>query len=287
MFLEDIEEKRKKFEKKVKKFRSRSNQSFFYFGATAIIILGMIFFLTSNMIFNRDFLVESTVLNEENTIGDISIKVLDREYNTSTGVFEMLLNVNNKNLLNENPIQISIREKTHLKEKIESKLIKISDEEYVVYSRLPSDWSAVSVSVGLTEEKNLAEDEREILRLYADRKDTKENTELKAENESGYKIKFINLEIDSINENIKDINMQIEDKKKLILTILSDNDKKKEEEKYQTEEEIKDTESDISKNNSTIDSTKTEIEDLLKSLEEEQNRIKKLEEKKKDLEKYS
>lgn len=287
MFLEDIEEKRKKFEKKVIKFRSISNQSFFYFGATAIIILGMIFFLTSNMIFNRDFLVESTVLNEENTIGNISIKVLDREYNTSTGVFEMLLNVNNKNLLNENPIQISIREKTHLREKIESKLIKISDEEYVVYSRLPSDWSAVSVSVGLTEEKNLAEDEREILRLYADRKDTKENNELKAENESGYKIKFINLEIDSINENIKDINMQIEDKKKLILSLLSDNDKKKEEEKYQTEEEIKNTESDISKNNSTIDSTKTEIEELLKSLEEEQNRIKKLEEKKKDLEKYS
>lgn len=282
-----MKEKILEFQKKVSNIRNRKNQSFFYYGATLIIILGMIFFLTSNRFFNRDFLVESTALNEENYIGDISVKVLDREYNTSTGVFEMLLNVKNPNILNENPIQIAIVEKEHLKEKIESKLIKISDEEYVVYARLPIDWSAVSVRIGLTEENNLEDDKREILKIYADRKDTKENNDLRAENESGYKIKFIDLQINSLNEDIKNINSQIDNKKNLILSLLEDNKKKKEEEKYQTDEEIQETESKINQNNTTIDTTKTEIEELLKSLEENQNRIKKLEEKKNDLQKYS
>ncbi|MBY0756290.1 hypothetical protein K5V21_12615 [Clostridium sardiniense] len=275
------------FQKKVSNIRNRKNQSFFYYGATLIIILGMVFFLTSNRFFNRDFLVESTALNEENYIGDISLKVLDREYNTSTGVFEMLLNVDNSNLLNENPIEISILEKEHLKEKIESKLIKVSDEEYVVYARLPVDWSAVSVRVGLTEENNLEDNKREILKIYADRKDTKENNNLKAENESGYKIKFIDLQINNLNENIKKINSELDNKKKLIMNILEDNEKQKENEKYQTEEEIKETESKINQNNTIIDTTKIEIEELIKSLEENKNRIKKLEEKKNDLQKYS
>lgn len=282
-----MKEKILEFQKKVSNIRNRKNQSFFYYGATLIIILGMIFFLTSNRFFNRDFLVESTALNEENYIGDISVKVLDREYNTSTGVFEMLLNVKNPDILNENPIQIAIVEKEHLKEKIESKLIKISDEEYVVYARLPIDWSAVSVRVRLTEENNLEDDKREILKIYADRKDTKENNNLKAENESGYKIKFIDLQINSLNEDIKNINTQIDNKKNLILSILEDNKKQKEEEKYQTDEEIQKTESKINQNNTTVDTTKTEIKELLKLLEENQNRIKKLEEKKNDLQKYS
>ncbi|WP_283700139.1 hypothetical protein, partial [Clostridium perfringens] len=199
---EKILEFQKNVESKFKKFRRSKNQSFIYFGATSIIILGMVFFLTSNRIFNQDFFVKSTVLNQEILFENNNIKVLDREYNPNTGVFEMFLNIKNSNPNIDKPINISLKEKNHLDENISCELIKVGIDEYVIYSELPLDWSAVSISVISSDEKNRS---GEVLKIYSDRKDTKENNNLKNENVNGYKVKFIDLEIESLNSNISEI----------------------------------------------------------------------------------
>ncbi|MFY8239815.1 hypothetical protein [Clostridium perfringens] len=280
---EKILEFQKNVESKFKKFRRSKNQSFIYFGATSIIILGMVFFLTSNRIFNQDFFVKSTVLNQEILFENNNIKILDREYNPNTGVFEMFLNIKNSNPNIDKPINISLKEKNHLDENISCELIKVGIDEYVIYSELPLDWSAVSISVTSSDEKNSLS---EVLKIYSDRKDTKENNNLKNENVNGYKVKFIDLEIESLNSNISEIDKLLDEKNTTESNLKKINSELEEDKKYQTENEKQESDNKINSNKSSIDKINKEKEELNKEKKELQNKIIKLNQKKNDLEKH-
>lgn len=281
---EKILEFQKNVESKFKKFRRSKNQSFIYFGATSIIILGMVFFLTSNRIFNQDFFVKSTVLNQEILFENNNIKVLDREYNPNTGVFEMFLNIKNSNPNIDKPINISLKEKNHLDENISCELIKVGIDEYVIYSELPLDWSAVSISVTSSDEKNSLS---EVLKIYSDRKDTKENNNLKNENVNGYKVKFIDLEIESLNSNISEIDKLLDEKNTTESNLKKINSELEEDKKYQTENEKQESDSKINSNKSSIEKINKEKEELNNEKKELQNKISKLNQKKNDLEKHA
>ncbi|MDM0612428.1 hypothetical protein QTH09_15545 [Clostridium perfringens] len=280
---EKILDFQKNVESKFKKFRRSKNQSFIYFGATSIIILGMVFFLTSNRIFNQDFFVKSTVLNQEILFENNNIKVLDREYNPNTGVFEMFLNIKNSNPNIDKPINISLKEKNHLDENISCELIKVGIDEYVIYSELPLDWSAVSISVTSSDEKNSLS---EVLKIYSDRKDTKENNNLKNENVNGYKVKFIDLEIESLNSNISEIDKLLDEKNTTESNLKKINSELEEDKKYQTENEKQESDSKINSNKSSIEKINKEKEELNNEKKELQNKISKLNQKKNDLEKH-
>lgn len=280
---EKILEFQKNVESKFKKFRRSKNQSFIYFGATSIIILGMVFFLTSNRIFNQDFFVKSTVLNQEILFENNNIKVLDREYNPNTGVFEMFLNIKNSNPNIDKPINISLKEKNHLDENISCELIKVGIDEYVIYSELPLDWSAVSISVTSSEGENSLS---EVLKIYSDRKDTKENNNLKNENVNGYKVKFIDLEIESLNSNISEIDKLLDEKNTTESNLQKINSELEEDKKYQTENEKQESDSKINSNKSSIEKINKEKEELNNEKKELQNKISKLNQKKNDLEKH-
>ncbi|AQW27823.1 TPA: hypothetical protein I9092_000733 [Clostridium perfringens] len=280
---EKILEFQKNVESKFKKFRRSKNQSFIYFGATSIIILGMVFFLTSNRIFNQDFFVKSTVLNQEILFENNNIKILDREYNPNTGVFEMFLNIKNSNPNIDKPINISLKEKNHLDENISCELIKVGIDEYVIYSELPLDWSAVSISVTSSEGENSLS---EVLKIYSDRKDTKENNNLKNENVNGYKVKFIDLEIESLNSNISEIDKLLEEKNTTESNLKKINSELEEDKKYQTENEKQESDSKINSNKSSIEKINKEKEELNNEKKELQNKISKINQKKNDLEKH-
>ncbi len=279
---EKILEFQKNVESKFKKFRRSKNQSFIYFGATSIIILGMVFFLTSNRVFNQDFFVKSTVLNQEILFENNNIKILDREYNPNTGVFEMFLNIKNSNPNIDKPINISLKEKNHLDENISCELIKVGIDEYVIYSELPLDWSAVSISVTSSDEKNSLS---EVLKIYSDRKDTKENNNLKNENVNGYKVKFIDLEVESLNSNISEIDKLLDEKNTTESNLKKINSELEEDKKYQTENEKQESDSKINSNKSSIEKINKEKEELNNEKKELQNKISKLNQKKNDLEK--
>ncbi|VTQ55788.1 Uncharacterised protein [Clostridium perfringens] len=280
---EKILDFQKNAESKFKKFRRSKNQSFIYFGATSIIILGMVFFLTSNRVFNQDFFVKSTVLNQEILFENNNIKILDREYNPNTGVFEMFLNIKNSNPNIDKPINISLKEKNHLDENISCELIKVGIDEYVIYSELPLDWSAVSISVTSSDEKNSLS---EVLKIYSDRKDTKENNNLKNENVNGYKVKFIDLEIESLNSNISEIDKLLDEKNTTESNLKKINSELEEDKKYQTENEKQESDSKINSNKSSIEKINKEKEELNNEKKELQKKISKLNQKKNDLEKH-
>ncbi|EOU2046072.1 hypothetical protein C4D43_15805, partial [Clostridium perfringens] len=230
-----------------------------------------------------DFFVKSTVLNQEILFENNKITVLDREYNPNTGVFEMFLNIKNSNPNIDKPINVSLKEKNHLDENISCELIKVGIDEYVIYSELPLDWSAVSISVTSSEGENSLS---EVLKIYSDRKDTKENNNLKNENVNGYKVKFIDLEIESLNSNISEIDKLLYEKNTTESNLKKINSELEEDKKYQTENEKQESDSKINSNKSSIEKINKEKEELNKEKKELQNKISKLNQKKNDLEKH-
>ncbi|EOU2005920.1 hypothetical protein C4D29_06170 [Clostridium perfringens] len=277
---EKILEFQKNAENKFKKFKRSKNQSIIYYCATLIIIFGIVFFLTSNRLFNQDFFVKSTTLNKEILFENNNIKVLDREYNPSTGVFEMFLNIKNSNPNIDKPINVSLREKNHLEDKMKCELIKVGINDYVIYSKLPTDWSAVSISITSSDKENSLGD---TLKIYSDRKDTKENINLKDEDINGYKIKFVDIEIENLNNEILELDKLIEEKNTTESNLKRVNSELEEDKKYQTENEKQESENKINANKNTIDKLNREKEGLNKDKKELQNKIINLNNKKNDL----
>lgn len=281
MNIEYLKEKIEKFKDKHKIFKSQSSK---YYLNTFIMIFGLGFFLTSNYFFNDNFInVKSTQLNQKINLENLTFDLVSRKYNENTGLFQAILYVDNEDLTDSNSISVKVKVDTEPQKIIQSNLIKVSDNYYIVTANLKTNWNTVALVVS----DNAENDENKSMKVYNNKLDIVKDNNLKEENLNGYNIEITDIEIQNVNDKIKYINSQIEDKKKLIMNLLEDNTKQKSNEKYQTEEEIKDTEGKINQNNNMIDNTKKDIENLLKSLEEQQKRIEKLQEKRADLEKNS
>ncbi|MDQ0149630.1 hypothetical protein ACFO6R_16025 [Eubacterium multiforme] len=277
MSVENIKEKIEKF--KNKRFKSQSAK---YYLITVVMIFGLGFFLSSNYLLNKNFInVKSTELNQKMTLESVTIDLVSRKYNKDTGLFQAILYVSNDELNSDDSINVKVKVDTDPQKIIQSKLIKVSDNYYILTTNLKKNWNTVALVVSESNSNN----ENKNISIYNNKSDVVEDSKLKEENLNGYNVEITDLEIKDINNKIKYINGQIDTKKKLIMNLLSDNDKQKSDEKYQTEDEIKNTEGKITQNNNTIDNTKIDIENLLKSLEEQQKRIEKLQQKKSDLEK--
>lgn len=281
MSIENIKEKIEKFRNKNKVFK---NQSMKYYLITLGMVFGLGFFLSSNYIFNENFVnVKSTVLNQKITLESVTFDLVSRKYNNETGLFQAVLYVENDNIQDDNSISVKVKEDTNPQNILKSNLIKVTDNYYIVTTYLSENWNTVSLIVS----ENTENSENKTMNIYSNKSDVIEDDNLKEESLKVYNIEITDLEIENVNKEIQYINSELDKKKKLIIDILEDNAKQKENEKYQTEEEIKETEGKISQNNNMIENTKTEIENLLKSLEEQQKKIVKLQEKKSDLEKNS
>lgn len=279
MNIEYLKERIEKFKKKHRIFKSQSAK---YYLITFVMIFGLGFFLTSNYFFNDNFInVKSTELNQKLNLENLSFELISRKYNKDTGLFQAIVYVDKEDLDNNNSIKIKVKVDTDPQKIIQSNLIKVSDNYYIVTANLKEKWNTVALVVSESTE----DDNKKNVSIYSNKFDIVEDNSLKEGNLNGYNIEITDIEIQDINNKIKYINSQIEDKKKLITNLSEDNNKQKDNEKYQTEEEIKNTESKINQNNNTIDNTKKDIENLSKSVEEQQKRIEKLQEKKADLEK--
>lgn len=226
--------------------------------------------------------MKEKILEFQKNAENNNIKVLDREYNPNTGVFEMFLNIKNSNPNIDKPINVSLREKNHLEDKMKCELIKVGINDYVIYSKLPTNWSAVSISITSSDKENSLGD---TLKIYSDRKDTKENINLKDEDINGYKIKFVDIEIENLNNEISELDKLIEEKNTTEINLKRINSELEEDKKYQTENEKQESENKINANKNTIDKLNKEKEGLNKDKKELQNKIINLNNKKNDLKK--
>ncbi|CUQ30288.1 coiled-coil domain-containing protein [Clostridium baratii] len=275
-FLENIKENLIK----IKKYYNK-NISAKYKGISILLLVGLAFFLSSNFLFNKDFSVNSTELNRKYLLKNLEIQLQNREYNPNTGLVEIMLKIKNTDLSQNTKLKFNIVEKQDVSKKLNVNVIKVDDDNYVVYSKLPLKWSAICLKISIDSQSEI--DNKTIVKLYSSSKDTNVNTDLVEEDKLGCTIKFINFNINEINKEIEVNNKKLDSNNEQIKNIENNIKELEDNKKYRTDEENKEAESKITSYKTSISDLKNNNIQTEKLIKEYQERIKKLEEKKVDL----
>ncbi|WP_415304968.1 hypothetical protein, partial [Clostridium perfringens] len=180
-------------------------------------------------------------------------------------------------------LSVELREKNNPNEIIPTKLVKVSDQDYIIYATLPEKkWSAVSLTFI---NKNNKTNEIKKVKFYSDSRDISIDNNLKEQNKEGLTIELVNEEIEKVKKEIKDNDIKIENKNKEIDSANSKITSLEKDKEYQTETEIATTDSTITSLKGQVDSLNKEVEKIKKDNKELNDKIDKLNKKKEDLEK--
>ncbi|MDU5108579.1 hypothetical protein, partial [Clostridium sp.] len=192
-------------------------------------------------------------------------------------------NVKIKNFIptDEKSLSVELREKSNPKKLIETNLVKVSNEDYIVYSKLPKNWSAVSLT--FIENGNNVDPSKNKIKFYSDSRDITVDNTLKEKNKEGLTVELIENDIQKIKEEIKNKDNEIANKNKEIENLNSQISTLEKEKEYQTETEITETDSKINSLKTEIENKNKEIANLNNTKNELNKKIEKLNKKKADL----
>lgn len=266
-------------QKKIKKIKSKldKNKSLRLKGISVTLIIVLMFFLSSNLLLNKEFNVKSTEINKQQVFNNIQIELLNREYNANTGLVEQLVKIKNLDLGNNIDLSFSAIEKHDLAKVLKVDSIKISDDKYVFYTKVPLNWSALCLKITNKNSQN------GYVKIYSSSGDTKVNNDLVIKDEIDCKIKFVDLDIEQLKKLITDLNSKIEKNNANISTIEGNVSSIEADKKYMTDEESKDGNAKIAASKTTIKTLESENLKMKNEIKEYNKRIENLEKKKIDL----
>lgn len=275
-----IEEMQEWYEKKFR-FKSRSLK---YKVASLVIGIGLVFFLTSNILFNKEVKNFSTPLGENIILNEYKINLFNRVYNKESGLLRLDFSINNdtnnSSNDNQNNLNFELIEKSDIDKALPIKVEKVNDEDYVLYCNLKK-WSAVALKII---NKNPIDDYSNSIKIYSDIKDIPINNELKEQDLYTLKIEFVDRDIAEVEKEITEKDNEITLKNEKIKSLEEKINKINEEIKYQVEEEKEKSNNEINISNQEIEKLKVDINNLNNEKETLKNKIEKLNEKKKDIE---
>lgn len=273
MTREEIQEKVDIIKRKIEK-----NKTVPYYFLTSIFVIGVLFFLSSNLIFNKELSLITTGINEEMNLNNTTFYIKDRKYNPNNGLVQFTIKLKD-NILNSNlDLDFTVREKNDPTEIIPCEVAQITYSDYIVTTVVSGKWEALSLTV---KEKNEVDDKKYI-KFYSDIRDIKIEDNLKKKSRNEYTIEVIDNEINDIKSRIEEINQTISDKKSELEDLNSKINSLEDEKKYQTENEVESTESLISSMETTIVNLENEIRKNENNIKELEEKINKLGEKKKE-----
>lgn len=292
--MKDLIEKIDLYLKKVKRYLD-NNKSFVYVFMLGFIILGYGFFFNSNaFIKNENKKSFTTSIAEIKTIGDYNIQVRSRKYSPTSNTVEFYVYCENTSNFAESKLQFELREQNNPLEIIETNVRRLDKNNYIVRAKVHKNWTVLSLGVGEFVEENVLDSLKnpnqeesqnkavEMVKFYVERNDIESVLSLKERTANEYLSDGIDIEIDIINEKIKEETKGIEEKNINIKTLEENIKKLKEEQVYQTEIEISDSNNKINSIQDAIKTLNIEIEDSNKKIKEFKNKIQKLQEKKAD-----
>lgn len=281
----------------------KTNKSLSYYVIPIISILGLLFFFNSKTIFEDNSIkVRSTPLNQIQTSDSLQAKILSRKYNPITKTVEFILYTDDSNNIDKKDLKFELREQDNPRKLISTRYQKIDANYYVVLAKVSKHWNVLSLSFGYenTEDLTLNEDLEDIdidsldssnndkkslssvIRIYSDINDIKNSSFLTEKKKNKYiseimdlEIEFINKDIDKLNNQVDEYNSKLKDAENKILELKNDM-------KYQTESERNTTNSNINKLKSLIGSTKDLGDKSVSNIKELKEKIRKLEQKKRD-----
>lgn len=276
MNKEKLKENLEKIKYKIEKHGSVSN-----YIACGIITLGLVFFLSSNLLLNKEVQLISTPLNKVLNLNDIELSVTSREFNPENNLIQFNVKIKNFIPTDEKTLSVELREKKNPQELIETNLVKVSNEDYIVYAKLPKNWSAVSLT--FTENDKEINSSKNKIKVYSDSRDITINNTLREKNKEGLTVELVENDIEKIKEEIKNKENEITHKNKEIENFNAQISTLEKEKEYQTETEITETDSKINTLKTDIENKKKEIENLKNNINELNQKIEKLNKKKSDL----
>lgn len=286
--------------------KTQSNKSIFYYCIVAISVFGLLFFISSKNIFDKDNKdIRSTNLNEFQTNDTLKAKILSRKYSPLSKTVEFIIYVEDANQLNPDNLVIELREQQSPNLKIENRYQVVNKNYYIVFAKVPKNWKVLSLALGYkddlynpeldtiqieNEEKNEEEKEREennpplksIVRIYSDANDIKHDSLMKEKRNIEYfseimdlEISFIKEEMENLNEKLEKYNSKRKETEQKIMDLRSDI-------KYKTESEKIATDTDISKLQNTITTLNDLADKDIEKIKESEDKIVKLEQKRRD-----
>lgn len=255
------------------------NKSIPYYFLASICIIGVLFFLSSNIFFNKEMSLMSTEINKEIPLNSVVVILKDRQYNNENGLVQFTIKIKNQSLNEKVNLDFEVREKTNPTKIMDSKVTKVTNSDYIITTKLAGKWEALSLTVL---DKNTDGESKGSVKLYSDIRDININNDLKERGINEYTVEVIENEIKDIQKEIEEINIIISTKNSKInlfkenITTL-ENDKQ-----YQTASELEATENTIKSNQASILQLESEIKIESEKCKEYEEKIKKLEEKKKN-----
>lgn len=269
-FLEELRDKLKSC--------SKARYSIF----SGVLVLMLMFFLTSNMLFNNTSGDISTELKNVMAYDNISVSLEEREYNPTNGFIKFNVRVEDKNKSRALMPKFELRSKVDPSQLIPLQVQKVTDEEYIIHTVYNKKWSYLSLAINFTDGDNSEQVVVGPFKFYSNISDVNKNDNLVQKSMTEYYIEIIDEDIAEIKEKIIQIEQGIEKNLDTINRINENNKKLEDEKKYQIDEELAVTESQISSNNSSIVSLEDKNEDLKKQIKSLDEKISKLEIKKSD-----
>lgn len=260
----------------------KRNSKFKYMAFTFIFCGGLLFFLSSNMLFNKASSDMSTELHTPIAYETINISLEDREYNSTNGFIKFNVKIEDKNINKELQPKFELRSKSDPATLIQLTAIRITDSEYVVITTHNKNWSYLSLSVYLEDLDNKESVAVGPFKFYSNIADMRKDDALVQKSNKEYYVEIVDKEILTIENQISEYEDLIKENKRSIETIGEKNKKLEEEKKYQIDTELTSTESAINSNLSAITSLEVKNNELFQLISKLGEKISKLEIKKSD-----
>lgn len=263
------------------KYNMEQNGSIGNYIICGFIALGIVFFLSSNLFLNKEIQLISTPLDKNLELNGMQLSVASREFNPENDLIQFNVKIKNLSPAYEKTLSVELREKNNPKELIATNLVKVSNEDYIVYAKLPRNWSAVSLT--FIENGDNIDNSKNKIKFYSDSRDITINNKLKEKNKDGLTVELVDNDIEKIKEEIKNKENEIANKNKEIENLNSQISTLESEKEYQTETEISETDSKINSFKSEIENKNKDIKNLNNTKNELNQKIEKLNKKKSDL----
>ena len=168
------------------KYKFQKNGAITYYLISGVIVIILIFFLSSNALFNREANLISSALNKPFLVDSINVDVTNREYNPENHLIQFSLKIDNLDINTNSNLSVELREKNNPNEIIPTKLVKVSDQDYIIYATLyarhPTSyrwimqelkinsyntiWSAAHKIKAVSQRKDKYDDDVKILRAF-------------------------------------------------------------------------------------------------------------------------
>lgn len=269
--------------KKKNRYKLTSNTRVLYSSLLAFIILGFSFFFSSKVLFADKKDILNTEINKEfNVAQSGSFKINEWIYDDKKNKMQLIISTNNlTSYLTD--LEFTSVTKLNPEKKLPTKIVYTSNDFYIIHiEKIPKDFEVLSVRINKNEfemnpenEKNNAEKDNEISKIYADQNLIKRSN-INVDDINIYAIEITKKLKESNQIKIDKLNNEIKIDKNIIGEIEKEISKNKTNMIYQTSEEQVDTSNKNYNLQTEIDNMKKEISikktDLL-SLEKKKEKL--------------